>query len=108
MTETEKQTSIGGTCARILCHTPFPPEETKRQELPCRISCPKCGGSDICRKHRVAGETWDKYNLERERNNDFVRSKGLCYYAKLECITHHCRECEYEWETPTADQHEAK
>lgn len=67
--------------------------------LPCQIPCPKCGSADISRVFRERRETWLTYACEHVRTNRWVdvdRHSGLCLE---DIITHHCRVCQWDWET---------
>ena len=69
---------------------------------PCSAPCPKCGSQDIHRRHAPAGAKLDLGYERRdmERVNEYVRINGwLDAEVKLECIMHHCRCCQFEWET---------
>lgn len=76
------------------------PESSRLALLPCQISCPKCGASDIARVFRQRLEKWFTNGVERVRTNRFVnvdRLSGLCLE---DVITQHCRVCRWDWETP--------
>ena len=72
-------------------------DETGR---PCEAACPKCGGTDVNREHRYKGDDWPFYRGNRERSNEFVCVHDFRWKAKREHVSHHCRTCHYEWETP--------
>jgi hypothetical protein len=75
---------------------------------PCSELCAKCGSSGINRWHRLAGDSWKNYGMERERSTAFILADRYTVKASVECITHHCRCCHYDWETPTADSPNVK
>jgi hypothetical protein len=55
---------------------------------------------DVNRRHRERHEKWDNLigdNKEKETN--FISKKRYESIAIFECITHHCRTCQYGWET---------
>ena len=69
---------------------------------PCSAPCPKCGSQDILRRHAPAGAKLDIGYERRDmkRINEYVRIDGwLDAEVKRECIMHHCRCCQFEWET---------
>jgi hypothetical protein len=69
---------------------------------PSSFPCPKCGSADIYRLHAEAGEVLDLSYGERStrRVNEYVHIDGWTEAkVKKECIRHHCRCCQYEWET---------
>jgi uncharacterized metal-binding protein len=70
---------------------------------PCSAVCAKCGSADINRRHRLTGDSWNNFGMERERSTAFIESDGYTVRALVQCITHHCRCCHYDWETQTAD-----
>ena len=69
---------------------------------PSVLPCPKCGSADINRTHAKAGEDLDLSFSERStrRVNQYVHIDGWTdARVKKECIMHHCRCCQYDWET---------
>ena len=78
-----------------VAFTPRPPES----EAPCALACAKCGAADISRHHRLAGDSWSNCGTERIRTNAFVDVGRFTARALRECLTHHCRTCQYDWET---------
>ena len=66
---------------------------------PCSLPCPKCGSADIYRRHRAAKEEWSRDEKRRDYETDFVSYVGWSAKAKSECITHHCRCCQWKWDT---------
>lgn len=68
---------------------------------PCKQPCPKCGSVDIYRMHHKPGDLDLSFDAgETNRENEFVSIKGwLNARVKQECIMHHCRCCQYEWES---------
>ena len=68
---------------------------------PCNQSCPKCGSLDINRTHLTVGKLelgWS--DKDTTRNNEFVKINGwLDAKCIKECITHHCRVCQFDFET---------
>lgn len=73
--------------------------------LPCEEICPKCGSGDINRIHRMPGKLDLDYNYKYlKRSNEFVHIDGWMNAKVIkECIMHHCRICQYDWETATAN-----
>ena len=69
---------------------------------PCAMKCPKCGSDDIHREHKEEGDAVELDYADRgmTRENEFVAINGWTdARVKRECIMHHCRCCQYEWET---------
>ncbi len=66
--------------------------------MPCNLPCPKCGGADIFRKFYASGECieTDKYGKCPSR---FSSGQGYAWTAYDDHIKHHCRCCQYDWET---------
>lgn len=76
----------------------YPMKEIK----PCDWSCPKCGSSDISRKFNKAGNFWsniDKISYEERYEDDLVVASEWVTTAKKDLIHHHCRCCQYFWNT---------
>ncbi len=72
----------------------------RKRELPCALKCPKCGSDDIHREFHEKGNNWSTVLSEvRERENALVVIDKWDGRAKRDCIIHHCRGCQYEWET---------
>jgi hypothetical protein len=68
---------------------------------PCSIPCPKCGASDISRRHLMPNDN-AQLGLSGGpgRSSDFVdRSMNWKHPVLLECISHSCRVCGYYWDT---------
>ncbi len=69
---------------------------------PFNLTCSKCGSGDIHRTHRDADEILDLSFEERHtrRVNEYVHiDQWTDARVKKECIMHHCRCCQYDWET---------
>lgn len=66
---------------------------------PCDEPCRKCGGKDIHRQHRRAGEKWHATSENGEPFSSFINVDNWTREATRECITHHCRTCQYDWQT---------
>jgi hypothetical protein len=69
---------------------------------PSVLPCPKCGSRDIHRQHAESGEDLDLSFSERStrRENEYIYIDGWTdARVKKECIMHHCRCCQYDWET---------
>jgi hypothetical protein len=72
---------------------------------PCSALCPKCGSPDILRQFRRNGEEWEgaveigEY-IEPGENTLIVWGEYGNTKAKRDIITHHCRCCQYDWQTP--------
>ena len=69
---------------------------------PCDEACPKCGSSDIHRRHRMLGD--DDHAVcgpsGKRRSSVFINRSDPYYHPVVdECIAHHCRSCQYYWDT---------
>jgi hypothetical protein len=70
------------------------------QILPCKSSCPKCGSTDIFRKHLDGGEeARPGLSSGAGRSSVFVDRSTSWWKAKIECLTHYCRTCQYYWDS---------
>jgi hypothetical protein len=71
------------------------------KKKPCKLPCPKCGSDDINREFLRKGKDRIIYSIddEKERKNEFITRERYTIYVKKDCITHHCRCCQYEWES---------
>jgi hypothetical protein len=72
--------------------------ELKGMVRPCDMPCPKCGSMDVFRKF------WAKNDREEARCHNLPKSKWIKtdeYWntAIKDHIVHHCRCCQYDWET---------
>jgi hypothetical protein len=67
---------------------------------PCSASCPKCGSTDIARKHQIPGDRRRTYSILRdsEHNTAYVEEDWYEGKCKKECIANVCRCCGYRWE----------
>ena len=67
---------------------------------PCEIPCPKCGSSDVMRRFWCKNETCRESKKYDESSIwKYSRVSGWTHYATRDHITHHCRCCQYNWET---------
>lgn len=71
---------------------------------PCDMPCEKCGSADIHRQYRRPGDVWARQQHEpfhlRARENRWRKPyQAFDWQAKVECITHCCRTCEWTWES---------
>lgn len=67
---------------------------------PCDFPCPKCGSADIMRRFWAKGDQ----RPAKEYNQSMSRYTSVsCWnaYATKDHIVHHCRRCQYEWQTLT-------
>ena len=69
---------------------------------PCSLPCPKCGSEDISRTHYDKGEeVFRSFGADRGKSSKFVdRKRSYEWTAHGECIVHHCRGCQFEWDGP--------
>lgn len=75
---------------------------------PCEATCPKCGSLDIHRQHKMVGEVWNTPGAWTRTEkapwpSEFLKFDNHEIKAHRECITHHCRDCGFDWETATRD-----
>ena len=73
----------------------------KRMVRPCDEACLKCGSKDIHRKYRKKGERWSVGDRADEPFSKFINADGWWREAVRDCITHHCRTCQYDWQSRT-------
>lgn len=66
---------------------------------PCELPCPKCGSTDILRQYRENGEKWDTHKHGGYSSKYANRSDGYYMTAYRDHIKHHCRTCQYAWQT---------
>lgn len=68
--------------------------------LPCNLPCPKCGATDITRLFRGKGteRKSEKYGRPISR---FESAESWTAVACRDHIMHHCRVCQYDWQTPS-------
>lgn len=77
---------------------------------PCNFHCPKCGSFDINRKFLVAGSTYSDSGIRTTwqvtlPSTEFVdRDDHLRFKVLKDCITHHCRCCQFQWDTSCMPQ----
>ena len=67
--------------------------------LPCEMPCPKCGTTDIHRLFKVAGSKASLLLSLSHTSNEFVKRDKYETKVLKDCIMHHCRCCQYDWET---------
>jgi hypothetical protein len=68
--------------------------------LPCDEPCHKCGSSDIHRMFHAKGDRVEHRFGGRSKSTKFVDRSHSCYgIAKRDCLAHHCRCCQYSWDT---------
>lgn len=68
---------------------------------PCSTPCPKCGSTDINRQFFERGEDTNPLACPSDnmRSSDWVdREDRYVQLAKKDCIVHHCRTCQWEWD----------
>ena len=85
-------------------------KELQEADKPCNATCAKCGSTDACRRHRLKGECWNVATIGArrvKRASEFVKCDEFVCDALAECITHTCRICGWEWETPVLGQEDA-
>jgi len=69
-------------------------------QAPYCATCPKCGSTDILRQYRKRHEEWSNAIGDyTKKETNFVSKRQYRSVAIFECITHHCKICQYEWET---------
>jgi hypothetical protein len=74
------------------------PTEALREVLPCELPCPKCGSKDVVRHFYATGE---RIPTDTHDNQPTRYSAGGGWYWKAaeDHIRHHCRCCQYGWDT---------
>ena len=66
----------------------------------CSMPCPKCESENIHRRYRRKDEEWNKDICDYEcRETERVEYRTYHARAKVECLVHHCRCCDYEWDS---------
>jgi len=66
----------------------------------CSMPCPKCESENIHRRYRRKDEEWNKDICDYEcRETERVEYRKYHARAKVECLVHHCRCCDYEWDS---------
>jgi hypothetical protein len=73
-------------------------------KLPCELSCPKCGSSDIYRnfykaKEKIRSIVCVVHGFDWDFENPFIELDLIAIKAKKDIILHHCRCCQYEFAT---------
>lgn len=71
---------------------------------PCEIPCPKCGNIDISRKYHKKDEPLRRRNVVESEFitlNPYSKTYPCESYptAKKEFLEHHCRCCQYQWDS---------
>jgi hypothetical protein len=66
---------------------------------PSEQPCPKCGSDDIHREYRESGEEWKTHGVSKQRTSKHVKIGRWSGSAKRDCIVHHCRCCQFDWDT---------
>jgi hypothetical protein len=65
---------------------------------PCDLPCPKCGSADISRSFWPK-ETRRQAKEYGARSGKWTRVECWNEYATRDQLAHHCRCCQYEWQT---------
>ena len=69
-------------------------------EKPCEYNCPKCGSNDCSRHFYAKGQLESRIGSNPSKTTEFVdRSLNYTGKVKKDCIVHHCRCCQYDWDT---------
>ncbi len=73
------------------------------KKKPCKLACPKCGSIDISRKFIAKGTKEYICFTEEDKveRNPFLKLKDSYSIAKKDYIEHHCRCCQYNWQSDT-------
>jgi len=72
---------------------------TPKKPNPCKSTCPKCGSGDIVRKFHAKGTHWRKGFDDEDRKSKWVDGTDYDWKARKDCIVHHCRCCQWDWDT---------
>lgn len=73
---------------------------------PCKQPCPKCGSTDIYRLFKHQNQKWDDKDLDV--SNFINRLSDFDVQATRDCIVHHCRGCQFNWQTKPLPKVKAK
>lgn len=65
---------------------------------PCELPCPKCGSTDVMRSFWPKDERRNPKEYG-QRTGKWTRVIAWNEYATRDQIAHHCRCCQYEWQT---------
>jgi hypothetical protein len=67
----------------------------------CEIPCPLCGSQDIGRRYYKRGDETQPPGLNSARKgSEYVdRAATWRWPALQDCVVHHCRCCQYDWDT---------
>jgi len=60
------------------------------------VRCRKCGSADVVIKYRHCGEVWRELG---EVESEYILIEHGLAVARKECLSYHCRRCEFDWET---------
>lgn len=72
-----------------------------KRAKPCNVPCPMCGSDDIHRTYRSKGdEIGYPSDGSPGRSSQYVKREWMDWRVLSECIVHHCRTCQFYWDSP--------
>jgi hypothetical protein len=66
---------------------------------PCDLPCPKCGSTDVLRSFWAKDERRQAREYDKQTMGKYARVSCWGAEASRDHIVHHCRCCQYEWQT---------
>lgn len=73
-------------------------------QKPCEMPCCKCGSLDIYRHHHRKNDKWNTtFGFSFAEETELISYAMCSAVAKVNCIVHHCRVCQFEWATLPLD-----
>jgi hypothetical protein len=69
------------------------------QTKPCDLPCPKCGSAYVMRSFWAKGERRQAKEYAQQTMGKYVDVSCWNAYANRDHLAHHCRVCQYEWQT---------
>lgn len=93
--------TVRSTQSECVKFEPTPTPAEVATTAPYSAACSKCGSPDIYRRHRYKDEKWSQPIGENSKNYATRWVSYFGYYATAirDCITHHCRCCQWKWES---------
>lgn len=66
---------------------------------PCDLPCPKCGSADVLRSFWAKGDHRNAREYNKQTMGKYASVTCSNAYATKDHLVHHCRCCQYEWQT---------
>lgn len=82
------------------------PSGVQQVVMPCEMPCPKCGSMDIYRHYREKGDEW-RADSPSSGSDKWTRAECYRVTALKPHLRHHCRCCQYDWQTLAMDRQRA-